>query len=81
MLWRVEQYIKNIRDRNKKILDRFQNNYFKSNIRKCHVITSLNSPDELQISNEPLISKNRVKLLGAHTEGHVSFEYHIEQLC
>ena len=39
------------------------------------------SPDELQFTSKPIISKNTVNLLGVLIESHLSFEYYIEELC
>ena len=80
ILSRIERQLKNIKNETDligfKIIISNQ-----ISISKCHQLVSLNSTVELRISSEPVMGKNRVKLLGVHTEGCLSFDYHIKQLC
>ena len=54
----MNDILKTLENEANKLFDWVQSNYLKSNISKCHLLSSLNSPVELQISNEPIMSEN-----------------------
>ena len=64
-----------------KIFERFHNNWLNSNAGKCNLITSSTSPVEIQIENIIISSVKRVKLLGAHIDSRLDFDYHVIQIC
>lgn len=47
MLSTVERYLKTLEGETNKLFDQFKNNYFKSKISKCDLLTTLDSPTEL----------------------------------
>ena len=73
--------LKNLRSHTIKIFEWFHNNLLKSNAGKCNLITSSTSPVEIQIENTIISNVKRVKLLGAHIEGRLDFDYHVSQVC
>ena len=64
-----------------KIFEWFHNNHLKSNARKCNLIASSTSLEEIRIENTIISSINRVKLLGVHIDGRLDFGYHVSQIC
>ena len=54
----MNDILKTLENEANKLFDWVQSNYLKSKISKCHLLSSLNSQVELQISNEPIMSEN-----------------------
>ena len=64
-----------------KIFEWFHNKCWKSNAKKCNLITSSTFPVEFQIENTIISSIKKVKLLGVHIDGKLDFDYHESQIC
>ena len=77
----LEVTLKKLRSYTVKIFERFYNNRLKAKAGKCNLITSSTSPGEIQVENTIISNVKRVKLLGAHIEGRLDFDYHVSQVC
>ena len=58
-----------------------QNKYFKSNLEKCHSLTTSESEVAIKISRNLIKSQKRTKLLDVNIEGRLNFDHHIQKLC
>ena len=56
-------------------------NRLKSNPQKCHLRITSKVEMEISISNCAIKNENRVKHLGIHMDGNLSFDFHVNQLC
>ena len=61
------------------IFNWFQNNYFKLNSEKCHLLTTKSEVD-IEILENLIKSENSTKLSGVNIEGRLNFDYHTQIL-
>ena len=64
-----------------KIFDWFEKNFLKGNADKYHLFTSSKTPVGIEVSNNTIMSEEKVKFLGIYIDNRLNFDYHISQLC
>ena len=78
----VDTLISTLENDTKTLIEWFNDNYFKMNSDKCHLLVT-NHGDNLHalIGNETIMSSESVKLLGIHIDNKLTFNEHVQKLC
>ena len=73
--------IASLEEASKSLFTWFDNNLRKSNADKCHLLVSSNEKVTIKIGSHEIANTEREKLLGAHLDSGLSFDYHISEIC
>ena len=76
----MDSLITSLEEASKSLFTWFDNNLMKSNADKCHLLVSPNEKAAIKIGNLEIDNNKREKLLGAHLDSGLSFDYHISQI-
>ena len=78
----VDTLIATLENDTKTLIEWFNDNYFKMNSDKCHLLVT-NHGDNLHalIGDDTIMGSESVKLLGIHIDNKLTFNEHVEKLC
>ena len=77
----IERLIASLEEASKSLFTWFDNNLMKSNADKCHLLVSSNEKVTIKKGSHEIANTKRDKLLGAHLDRRLSFDYHISEIC
>ena len=78
----LENIINTLTDNTSVLIEWFNNNYFKMNTDKCHLlITNHDENVSINIANEIIKGSNSVKLLGVQIDNKLNFNEHVTKIC
>ena len=78
----IETIINNLVNKTTILIEWFNNNYFKMNVDKCHLlITKHEENTKVTIDSHVIPASKSVKLLGAQIDNNLDFTEHVSNIC